>query len=266
MNKLSKMMIGVAISAVMLNGCKTPDVVAPTVLQPNTYPNGVITELVDLSVQVTPTINTNGGGRVEGNITGAQVSISQNGSTQTQTVGANGIAVFEGLYPGSVSVFVTAPGFASYNYPSYEVDYNGQAQTGSNGNNSNQTVIGNQSLGVQLPPLAGTITGGFLVNVGTSTGIAVQGLQVTYTLSQSNGGFYYMPSVYTTTTDANGNFSFTGLPTEVVVNNNYYQQLQVSGSVNVNGQTGFVSDYSYSIYYLQNGVAVSQGVQTLNAN
>jgi hypothetical protein len=84
---------------------------------------------VNYGVQVIPI------GNVERGATNASVTIqTQNGIT-TKTVGADGIAVFEGLNAGTISGYVSAPGFASVNFKatcaSYNIDVNTQGYVSS---------------------------------------------------------------------------------------------------------------------------------------
>ncbi|WP_303984580.1 carboxypeptidase regulatory-like domain-containing protein, partial [Niallia circulans] len=116
-------------------------------------------------------------------ISGANVTLSQNGSpVSTAISNSNGFYSFTGLVPGQYTVTVN--------------------QTNYSPNSANVTAVSGQSTtqNLSLTPLPSTVSGA----VTTSSGTAVPNAQITLT---NNSG----TPVAQTTTNASGNYSFTGI-------------------------------------------------------
>lgn len=210
MNKLSKLVLGVAVSAMVLSGCRNQEVVAPTVTNPNQFPNGVIAKKITFSVHV---VASSQNGRTEG-LSGASVTVSQNGNLQTKTVGVDGAAIFTDMYEGGVTYYVTASGFAAVNATrtlsaSNTTAIAGQANTGTSGNNSNQTIITGDQVVVTLPKLDGSLTGIFTIDndgLPTTAKANASGYQVRIKYPST-----YQPNLFTATTDGSGVFTLNGI-------------------------------------------------------
>jgi len=212
MNKLSKLVLGVAVSAMVLSGCRNQEVVAPSVTNPNQFPNGVITKKVTVSIQVT---GSSENGRTEG-LTGAQVIIAQNGNSSSKTVDKDGIAIFTDLNPGDFRYFVSNSGYASYNGNGAAADASG-ALIGATGNNSNQTVLSNNQLKVVLPRIGAKLAGKYFTNDdldATTPTKPIANVRVRLVYPDA-----YQPNLYYTTTNAQGEFAFANvLETKNVAN------------------------------------------------
>lgn len=214
MKKISYYSLALAVAATSLFSCRKNDVVAPTVVQENNQPRG--TANINFSVHVVP---SSAKGRAEA-LTGAVVTVSQGAFKSTQTVDENGMAVFSGLYEGEATVFVKAAGHASWN-GKYFLSSGIDLKT-----TSASHTIGVASI-VPLPRLAGEVSGSLVANTDptatVSTVVPVNGANVrvqygTQSGSVGSGAGAFLtsgliePNYYITTTDASGNYSFTGLP------------------------------------------------------
>src|SRR5688572_8164700 len=84
---------------------------------------------VNYAVQVVPV------GDVTRGLNGASVTIQTQNGVTTKSVGSDGIAVFENLNAGTISGYVSAPGYASVNFKAtcaaYNVDVNTQGYVSS---------------------------------------------------------------------------------------------------------------------------------------
>lgn len=196
----------VALSGSVFTGCnQKKDIVPATVVtQDNNIPNGTVQ--FSLSVQVIPSsVSTTA---KSAGLTGATVTISQNGSTQTATTNSAGLATFGGLSEGDVAVYIANSGYLSYNTTTTLVrSYN---TSSSNQVDANQVQFKN--LSVTLPKLGASVKGkiyGDFTYSGTNT-LIPSGVTV-YAKTDNS----YEPNVFTTTTDANGQFAFTNLPETV---------------------------------------------------
>ncbi|MBY0427277.1 MAG: carboxypeptidase-like regulatory domain-containing protein, partial [Cytophagales bacterium] len=202
MNKLSKLVLGVAVSAMLLSGCKNQEVVAPTVTNPNQFPNGVVQKRVTVSLQVIASTEI---GRTEG-LTGASVTIAQNGSTSTKSTDKDGIVVFTDLYPGDYKYYVSASGFASVNGSGSASDQS-NALTGTTGNNTNQTVQSSNAVPtITLPKIGAKVVGRFLIDSdgdATTAGVPAANYRVRLTFDNS-----FQPNTYYTTTGSDGSYTF----------------------------------------------------------
>lgn len=101
MKKLMYKFAGLFMVTSLMVACVQPD-------SGDGVPDGNLT--INYAVQVVPV------GDVAKGLNGASVTIQVNGETKTSTVGADGIAVFEDIKPGTVSGYVSATGFASMNF------------------------------------------------------------------------------------------------------------------------------------------------------
>lgn len=103
MRKL-KFLLGLGVLAGAAFSC-TPETIPA---DSDTNPDGKYT--VNYSVQVVPV------GDVSRGLEGASVTIQTQAGVTTKSVGPDGIAVFDGLNAGTISGYVSAPGFASVNF------------------------------------------------------------------------------------------------------------------------------------------------------
>jgi hypothetical protein len=102
-----KFLLGMGLIAGFLASCAPETIPADE----DTVPDGKYT--VNYGVQVVPI------GDVSRGLNGASVTIQTQNGVTTKTVGADGVAVFEGLAAGTISGYVSAPGFASVNFKAY---------------------------------------------------------------------------------------------------------------------------------------------------
>lgn len=179
----------------------------------NNVPNGVTT--VNYSVQIVPVGNT---GKAAG-LSGATVTIMFKGVVKTATVDPSGIAVFDGLAPGQVSGYVSAPGFTTINFTaSLTANYI------NNDNHHTEYATSTVYLIKKNADLGGRIYGDFDMDGNTSVTQAGNFQTVTvwvsysvssYPMGTGNGMLTSVSldtAAFTVTSDATGNFSFTGLP------------------------------------------------------
>jgi hypothetical protein len=96
---------------------------------------------VNYAVQVVPI------GDVSRGLNGASVTIQTQNGVTTKTVGADGIAVFENLNAGTISGYVSAPGYASVNFKATCAAYNVDVNT--NGYVSSTVYIPAMNSGIQ---------------------------------------------------------------------------------------------------------------------
>ncbi len=209
MKKVKVYLMSALVGAALLQGCGSREVVAPTVTNANQHPNGLIQNRVIYSVHVISS-SVDGNARQEG-LNGAQVTVSQNGRASTKTVNENGIAIFDDLYDGDVTLFVKSEGHASVNIIS---SVNGQINVGGSnatgGNNSNQNVVYSASTLVTLPRLNGSAKGRFTIDSDKDPKTSpVPAANVKVRLTYSNT---IEPNVFYTTTDADGIYTFTSVP------------------------------------------------------
>jgi hypothetical protein len=204
MKNLKNALLIAAVSATVFTSCSkdTADTVAP-VVQENNVPNGTVK--MSLSVHV---MSSSVAARIAG-LSGASVTISNNGKTLTSSVDASGIASFSGLTEGDVSVFVKAPtGYLSFN-TSGSLSYDGSFSLNNTGTNGGTDAVQESSnrIAVTLPKIGGTVKGKIwgdfdFNNFSNNTTIPAG---VTVIAKVANG---YEPNVFTTTTDGNGAFTF----------------------------------------------------------
>ena len=194
-------LVSALISAALLNGCRDKEVVAPSVTNANAYPNGYIQNRFIYSVHVVS--SSEAGARTSG-LKEAQVTVSQNGKTSTTGVGENGMAIFEDLYQGAVTVYVSSAGHASWNsLDTLNVPIQKE-------NNSNQVITTSRVRIITLPRLTGAVQGRLLIDNDKdprTSPIAAGSLKVRLTYDPR-----IQPNVYFRETNAEGVFSFTNLP------------------------------------------------------
>lgn len=102
-----KLLLGFGLLAGVLSSCATETIPADS----DATPDGKYT--INYGVQVVPV------GDVDRGLNGATVTIQTQNGVTTKTVGADGIAVFENLNAGTISGYVSAPGFASINFKAF---------------------------------------------------------------------------------------------------------------------------------------------------
>lgn len=121
--KKFKLFLGFGLIAGVLASC------APETIPADADGNADGKYTVNYAVQVVPV------GDVTRGLTNASVTIQTQAGVTTKTVGADGIAVFENLNAGTISGYVSAPGFASVNFKAncsaYNVDVNTQGYVSS---------------------------------------------------------------------------------------------------------------------------------------
>lgn len=200
----------------IFQSCNTKEAVTPAVLQESEeIAKG--TRSFSFTLMVVPASTS--GSRTEA-LSNIQVSVVQGDKKVTQLTGETGTITFEDLKEGDVSWYInpgTASGLCmlsgvtelSVNSPTFNKD-----------NQSNQK--GNVSTLARLPRLnaglTGNVKGNFDLNNSTFPtaleGITVR-LQYAFAgnLQNSNGDLQIMePNYFVTTTDANGNYTFTNVP------------------------------------------------------
>lgn len=215
MKKITKTLLVASLALIAMSCSKdNNDAVTPTTVTENNVPNGTVG--MSFSVQVTGSSIV--GSRTAG-LTGAVVTISNNGKTQTATVNEfSGLASFTGLTEGGVQIFVKAPsGYLSYNTSKY-IKYNtiGSVVISSTnpgtgtGNDSQQSAT--ETIQIPLKKIGSTVKGRVYGK------FAYDGKDIF--LTSGNGSKIYAilddknhePNVFQSTVDGNGNFSFINLP------------------------------------------------------
>jgi hypothetical protein len=172
-------------------------------------PDGKYT--VNYSVQVVPV------GDVSRGLNGATVTLQTQAGVTTKTVGSDGIAVFEGLNAGTISGYVSAPGFASVNFKATCASYNQDVNT-----------QGYVSSTVYIPAmnsdLNGRVYGDYDIDFDASltdaqnfqaVNLMVKYAPNAYPMGSGDGMLTQVSldyNTYASASDAVGVFSFTGLP------------------------------------------------------
>ncbi|MFN0048651.1 MAG: hypothetical protein ACKVOU_05980 [Cytophagales bacterium] len=206
MKKVKVYLFSAIVGAALLQGCSnaSKEVVAPTVTNVNEHPNGLIQKRILYTVHVLSSAVA-GNSRQEG-LLDADVTVSQNGRITTKKVGQNGMAIFDDIYEGSISVYVTAAGHASVNLVNSNLYINEDADD----NNSNQTLTEGVTQLVTLPTLNNGLKGRFLLDTdkdSRTSPVAAANVKVRLTYSST-----IEPNVYYATTDANGSYEFVSVP------------------------------------------------------
>ena len=178
------------------------------------YPSPVIKMGLDIHVTASSTAARIGG------LSGATVTVKQNGKTYTATTDASGIASFADLTEGYVSYYVAMTGFASFNSSTY-LSYTGDLNiNGSNGNSTSGTSVAQSGTfvstdveNVTLSKVGASVSGVLLADVdGSGAGKTAVLNSGTIVLSLDNKNLE--PNVYETTV-TNGVYTFTNLPENV---------------------------------------------------
>ncbi len=212
MKKL-RFLLGFGLIAGALMSCQPETIPADS----DTNPDGKYT--INYAVQVVPI------GDVSRGLNGATVTIQTQAGVTTKSVGSDGIAVFENLNAGTISGYVSAPGFASVNFKAFasatHVDVNTQGYVSSTvyipamNSDINGRVYGDYDLDgdMTLTDAANFQT----VNVMVKYGIGM------YPMGTGDGALTQVSldfNTYAETSDAQGVFAFTGLPNTDM---NYFQ-------------------------------------------
>jgi hypothetical protein len=200
-----KFLLGVGVLAGALFSCAPETIPADA----DNNPDGKYT--VNYSVQVVPV------GDVSRGLNGASVTIQTQAGVTTKTVGADGIATFDGLNAGTISGYVSAPGFASVNFKATcapnNVDVNTQGYVSSTvyipamNSDVNGRIYGDYDLDGD-----GTLTDA--ANFQT-VNVMVKYAPGMYPMGTGDGALTYVGvdfNTYAATSNAQGVFSFTGLP------------------------------------------------------
>lgn len=197
----NSVMVALALVASMaMFSCSDDDV--PVVTQENEQQNGITTARFTYTVHVVPSSER---GRTAG-LDGAVVTVSQKGNKSRKTVDENGMAIFNNLIEGDVTVYVEAEGFAAIN------GVNTLSKPSSFENRDrDKTVELSESDVIYLPALGARVKGNLVWDDdadGTTPEVAASGIQVRFELDNTN----IQPNVYYATTEADGSFSFDNLP------------------------------------------------------
>ncbi len=216
MKKVKLTIIALVSSALIFSSCSKEDS-ASTVTNPTGIPTP--TFKYGLTIHVLPTTsNSNNNGRVEG-LTGATVTVKQNGATiGTVTTDESGIATFSGLTEGSYSYFVKATNYASINGSGF-ISYDGNLNLGNFGNNNttggstnnygiNGEIAYADRIEVGLKKLGASVSGVLRADLTTNGTTTLTTGSVRLTLDNA----YLEPNVYTAPVDANGKYIFSALP------------------------------------------------------
>lgn len=179
------------------------------------YPSTVIKMGLDIHVTASSTAARIGG------LSGATVTVKQNGKTYTATTDASGIASFGDLTEGSLSYYISASGFASVNDNLY-LEYNGSLNlNGTNGNSTSGSSVaqtGTQTTSdvenVTLHKLGSSVSGFLLADLdGDGNGLtkALTTGTVVLTLDDTS----IEPNVFTANVGTTGLYTFSNLPENV---------------------------------------------------
>lgn len=209
MKKVTKSVLVAAVAAIAMFSCTRRELVTPAVTQDSdSFDYGRLT--YSLSIQVQP--GATAGNKMEA-LVGAIVSVNAGGSTQSKTVDASGVVVFEGLPEGSVN-WVVNPGSSSY------ATVTG-VTTLDNVDRNNVDRNATASVLVKVPTmnatLSGRIIGDFDFNTETpEAGTAGVNVRLSYTYSSgitnTYSAIYLQPSFYLVQTSADGSFSIANVP------------------------------------------------------
>lgn len=204
MKKL-RFLLGFGVIAGALMSCQPETIPADN----DGNPDGKYT--VNYSVQVIPV------GDVSRGLNGATVTIQTQAGVTTKTVGSDGIAVFDGLNAGTISGYVSAPGFASVNFKATCAAYNQDVNT--QGYVSSTVYIPAMNVDVN-----GRVYGDYDLD-GDNTLTDAQNFQTVNLMVKYGTGAYPMGTgdgaltqvsldynTYAVTSDATGTFAFTALP------------------------------------------------------
>jgi len=201
-----KFLLGVGVLAGALFSCAPETIPADA----DGTPDGKYT--VNYSVQVIPV------GDVSRGLNGASVTLQTQAGVTTKSVGADGIAVFDNLNAGTISGYVSAPGYASVNFKAFcsanNVDVNTQGYVSSTvyipamNSDVNGRIYGDYDLDAD-----GTLSDA--ANFQTVNVMVKYSVGGSYPMGSGDGGLTYVGldfNTYAATSNAQGVFAFTGLP------------------------------------------------------
>jgi len=204
--KKIKFLLGLALIGGVLTSCAPETIPADS----DSTPDGKYT--VNYSVQVRAI------GNVSRGLSGASVTVQTQNGVTTKSVDANGIAVFEGLNAGSISGYVSAPGYAAINFTAYCAPQHQDVNT--NGYVSSVVYLPAMNAGAN-----GRIYGDFDQDGNTmltdpdnfrATDIFVKyGVGMGYPMGAGDGALTSVSLDYNTwafTTNSNGTFALADLP------------------------------------------------------
>lgn len=204
MRKL-KFLLGLGLITGALMSCQPETIPADS----DGNPDGKYT--VNYSVQVVPL------GSVSRGLNGASVTLQTQNGVTTKTVGSDGLAVFEGINAGTISGYVSAPGYASVNFKAFcstnNVDVNTQGYVTSTvyipeiNSELNGRVYGDYDLD-------GDMTLNDAANFQT-VNLMVKYAPSFYPMGSGDGALTQVSldfNTYAVTSDAQGVFAFTALP------------------------------------------------------
>ncbi len=159
-------------------------------------------------------------GDVTRGLNGATVTLQTQNGVTTKTVGADGIAVFEGLNAGTISGYVSAPGYASVNFKATAAAYNIDVNT--NGYVTSTIYIPAKNSGIAGRLYADWDQDGNLT-ITDPGNVQVVDLKVRYNITAgypmgTGDGMLTQVSLdyntYASATDANGNYLIENLPND----------------------------------------------------
>ncbi|MFN8436743.1 MAG: hypothetical protein U0V72_03800 [Cytophagales bacterium] len=208
--------LGTALAAlVSLNSCKdkTTTTPAPTVVQ-ELYPSPTI------KIGYTIHVISNGATSKTAGLTGATVTVKQNGQTYTGTTDESGMVTFANLTEGYITYFVKASNFASFNGSDF-LSYEGSPDVnGTNGNSSTSSSVNvtneqttSYVTSVTLPRLGASVTGTLMADMDGS-GSQSTAVLTTGTIQLKLDNVKFEPNVFTTTV-SNGVYTFSNLPEDL---------------------------------------------------
>lgn len=201
-----KILFGFGVIAGILSSCAPETIPADG----DFTPDGKYT--INYGVQVVPV------GDVSRGVNNATVTIQTQNGVSTKTVGADGIAVFENLNAGTISGYVSSPGFASVNFKATCTAYNVDV-------NTNGYVSSTVYIPATNAEIAGRVYGNFDqdadVSLTDAGNFAIIDLLVKYTITgtypmgNGDGALTQVSLDYTNywlQTGSNGDFSLDSLP------------------------------------------------------
>lgn len=201
-----KFLLGLAIIAGVMASCAPETIPADS----DAIADGKYT--INYGVQVVPV------GNVERGAVNASVTIQTQNGVTTKTVGEDGIAVFENLNAGTISGYVSAPGYASVNFKA-------SCTTNNVDVNSNGYVSSTVYIPAKNAAIAGRVYGDFDQDADLTLTDAGNFEVIDLFLKYNIGGSYPMGAgdgmltqvsldytSYATVTAANGAFSLDSLP------------------------------------------------------
>jgi|GEM_PF-4545080 len=246
MRKLAINFVGLfAVSAMMWSCATEPD--------SDTLADGDVR--VSYSVQVVPV------GNVDKGLDGATVTIHAQGETRTETVGADGIAVFDNIRPGTISGYVSASGYASINFSANIMKTNVDANTEDFATSTVYMIATNSTLTGRIYGDYDMDGDGTLSDNGNfqAVDLYVSYSIGSYPMGSGNGALNSVSldvDTYGITTGTNGEFTLANLPTSA---NGYVSSSYWIADVIL---TDPVSDFTVIYNIGSNSVSMNPGVTT----